>query len=295
MDVVPLGPGFAAELRGVTLADVASDDATYTGVRAAFEEHSVLVFRDQEVTDDLQLAFSRRFGPPEVTKVGSLGTGSHFVILSTIGPDGKVVPPDHRLSLRSKANQLWHTDSSFKRVPALASVLSARVIPARGGETEFVSTRLAFEQLDAGLRNKLENCFAWHDYAHSRSQISADLASPEERAALPPQCWRMVWKNPVNGRGAVYLASHAYAVEGMEAPAGKKLIEELTEAATGPGTSYQHQWRKGDVVMWDNRATMHRGRPWPAHEARLMVRTTISATEADGVDTMRSPSWQAAE
>lgn len=295
MDVVPLGPGFAAELRGVTLADVASDDATYTGVRAAFEEHSVLVFRDQEVTDDLQLAFSRRFGPPEVTKVGSLGTGSHFVILSTIGPDGKVVPPDHRLSLRSKANQLWHTDSSFKRVPALASVLSARVIPARGGETEFVSTRLAFEQLDAGLRNKLENCFAWHDYAHSRSQISADLASPEERAALPPQCWHMVWKNPVNGRGAVYLASHAYAVEGMEAPAGKKLIEELTEAATGPGTSYQHQWRKGDVVMWDNRATMHRGRPWPAHEARLMVRTTISATEADGVDTMRSPSWQAAE
>jgi alpha-ketoglutarate-dependent 2,4-dichlorophenoxyacetate dioxygenase len=295
MDVVPLGPGFAAELRGVTLADVASDDATYTGVRAAFEEHSVLVFRDQEVTDDLQLAFSRRFGPPEVTKVGSLGTGSHFVILSTIGPDGKVVPPDHRLSLRSKANQLWHTDSSFKRVPALASVLSARVIPARGGETEFVSTRLAFEQLDAGLRNKLENCFAWHDYAHSRSQISADLASPEERAALPPQCWRMVWKNPVNGRGAVYLASHAYAVEGMEASAGKKLIEELTEAATGPGTSYQHQWRKGDVVMWDNRATMHRGRPWPAHEARLMVRTTISATEADGVDTMRSPSWQAAE
>jgi alpha-ketoglutarate-dependent 2,4-dichlorophenoxyacetate dioxygenase len=197
--------------------------------------------------------------------------------------------------MRAKANQLWHTDSSFKRVPALASVLSARVIPARGGETEFVSTRLAFEQLDAGLRNKLENCFAWHDYAHSRSQISADLASPEERAALPPQCWRMVWKNPVNGRGAVYLASHAYAVEGMEASAGKKLIEELTEAATGPGTSYQHQWRKGDVVMWDNRATMHRGRPWPAHEARLMVRTTISATEADGVDTMRSPSWQAAE
>jgi len=97
MDAVPLGPGFAAELRGVTLADVASDDAVYTAVRAAFEEHSVLVFREQEVTDELQLAFSRRFGPPEVTKVGSQGTGSHFVILSTVGPDGKVVPPDHRL------------------------------------------------------------------------------------------------------------------------------------------------------------------------------------------------------
>jgi alpha-ketoglutarate-dependent 2,4-dichlorophenoxyacetate dioxygenase len=295
MDVVPLGPGFAAELGGVTLADVASDDGVYAATRAAFEEHSVLVFRDQQVTDEIQLAFSRRFGPPEVTKVGSQGTGTHFVILSTIGPDGKVVPPDHRMALRNKANQLWHTDSSFKRVPALTSILSARIIPARGGETEYVSTRLAFERFDAPLRNKLENSFAWHDYAHSRSQITADLASPEERAALPPQCWRMVWKNPAHGRGAIYLASHAYAIEDMEAAAGKKLIDELMEAATAPGTSYLHQWRSGDVVMWDNRATMHRGRPWPAHEARLMVRTTISATEADGVDSMRLPSSQAAE
>jgi alpha-ketoglutarate-dependent 2,4-dichlorophenoxyacetate dioxygenase len=295
MDAIPVGPGFAAELRGVTLADIASDDAAYAAVRAAFEEHSVLVFRDQEVTDELQLAFSRRFGPPEVTKVGSQGTGSHFVILSTIGPDGKVVPADHRLSLRSKANQLWHTDSSFKSVPALTSILSARVIPENGGETEYVSTRLAFERLDAALRTRLENSFAWHDYAHSRSQVAPGLATPEERAALPPQCWRMVWKNPANGRGAIYLASHAYAIEGMEAAEGKKLIDELMEAATADGTSYLHQWRKGDVVMWDNRATMHRGRPWPAHEARLMIRTTISATDADGVAAMRSPSSQAAE
>src|SRR6476660_6096433 len=229
MEIIPVGPGFGAELRGVTLADVASDDAAYSATRAAFEEHSVLVFRDQDVTDELQLAFSRRFGPPEVIKVGSQGTGSHFVILSTIGPDGQVVPPDHRLSLRSKANQLWHTDSSFKRVPALTSILSARIIPARGGETEYVSTRLAFERLDQALRNKIENSFAWHDYNHSRSQIAPGLATPEERAALPPVCWRMVWKNPVNGRGALYLASHAYAVEGIEAAAGKKLIDELME------------------------------------------------------------------
>ena len=295
MDILPLGPGFGAELRGIRLADVAADDAAYAAVRAAFEEHSVLVFRGQEVTDEVQLAFSRRFGPPEVTKVGSQGTGSHFVILSTIGPDGKVVPPDHRLSLRNKANQLWHTNSSFKPVPALTSILSARIIPANGGETEYVSTRLAFERLDPSLRNRLQNSFAWHDYAHSRGQIAPDLASPEERAALPPQCWRMVWKNPVNGCGAIYLASHAYGVEGTEKAAGEKLIDELMAFATAPGTSYLHQWRKGDVVMWDNRATMHRGRPWPAHEARLMVRTTISATEADGVDTMRPPSSQAAE
>ena len=295
MDIVPLGPGFAAELRGVTLADIAADDAAYAAARAAFEEHSVLVFRDQDVTDEGQLAFSRRFGPPEVTKVGSLGTGTHFITLTTIGPDGKVVPPDHRFALRNKANQLWHTDSSFKSVPALTSVLSARIVPDHGGETEFVSTRLAFERLDPAMQKKAENFLVWHDYAHSRGQIAPGLASPEERAALPPQCWRMVWKNPVNGRRALYLASHAYAVEGMESIKGKNVIEELMAAATAPGTSYAHKWRNGDVVMWDNRATMHRGRPWPADEARLMVRTTISATAADGLDSMRPLAKQAAE
>jgi alpha-ketoglutarate-dependent 2,4-dichlorophenoxyacetate dioxygenase len=295
MEVVPLGPGFAAELRGVTLADVTNNDATYAAVRAAFEAHSVLVFRSQEVTDEGQLAFSRRFGPPEVTKVGSLGTGTHFVILTTIDKDGNVVPPDHRYALRNKANQLWHTDSSFKSTPALASILSARVIPANGGETEFASTRLAFDRLDAAMQNRLQNSFAWHHYGHSRAKIAPGLATTEELAVLPPQCWRMVWKNPVNGRNALYLASHAYAVEGMDPVAGEKLIDELTEQATAPGTTYIHAWRSGDVVMWDNRATMHRGRPWPAHEARYMVRTTISATAMDGLESMRPPPRIAAE
>jgi alpha-ketoglutarate-dependent 2,4-dichlorophenoxyacetate dioxygenase len=295
MEIVPLGPGFAAELRRVTLAEIAVDNAVYAAARAAFEEHSVLVFRGQDVTDEVQLAFSRRFGPLEVTKVGSLGTGTHFVILSTIGEDGKVVPANHRLALRNKANQLWHTDSSFKRVPALASVLSARIVPIRGGETEYVSTRLAFERLDPALRMRIENSFAWHDYAHSRGQIAPDLATPEERAALPPQCWRMAWKNPTNDRSAIYLASHAFAIEGTEQAAGKKLIDELMNAATAPGKSYVHSWRNGDVVMWDNRATMHRGRPWPAHEPRLMVRTTISAAAADGLEIMHPPVPEAAE
>jgi len=295
MEIVPLGPGFAAELRGVTIADVAADDAAYKAARAAFEEHSVLVLRGQDVTDEAQLAFSRRFGPLEVTKVGSLGVGTNLVILSTIGEDGKVVPADHRLALRNKANQLWHTDSTFKRVPALASVLSARIIPDRGGETEYVSTRLAWERLDPALRRKLESSFAWHDYAHSRGKIAPDLASTEERAALPPQCWRLAWKNPANGRTALYIASHAYAIEGIERAAAQTLLGELMDAATAPGLSYVHTWRKGDVVMWDNRATLHRGRPWPAHEARHMVRTTISATEADGLAGVRPPAQQAAE
>ncbi len=295
MEIVPLRPGFGAELRGVTLADVAADDAIYAAVRAAFEDYSVLVFRDQKIDGEGQLAFSRRFGSPEVTKVGSLGSGTHFIILTTIGPDGKVVPEDHRYRLRNMANQLWHTDSSFKPVPALTSVLSARTIPAQGGETEFVSTRLAFEALDQVTRDKLENSFAWHSYAHSRSKVADGLATPDEVAALPPVCWRMVWRNPVNGRGALYLASHAYGVEGLEPAAGLALIEELVAAATTPGLSYQHKWREGDVVMWDNRATMHRGRPWPASEPRYMVRTTISASAADGVETMRPPPRIAAE
>jgi alpha-ketoglutarate-dependent 2,4-dichlorophenoxyacetate dioxygenase len=295
MDIIPLGKGFGAELRGVTLAEVAADDAGYREVRAAFEEHSVLLFRGQDVSDETQLAYSRRFGPLEVTKVGSEGTGTNLVILKTLDDNGNVVPEDHRLALRNKANQLWHTDSPFKRLPALASVLSSRIIPGRGGETEFISTRLAFERLDPALRTRLENSFAWHDYAYSRGKIAPGLASPEERAALPPQCWRLVWKNPVSGRGALYIASHAYAIEGTEEAAGKKLLGELMDAATAPGVSYLHTWRKDDVIMWDNRATMHRGRPWPANEPRYMVRTTISASAADGLESMRAPPRQAAE
>lgn len=295
MDIVPLGPGFAAELRGVTLKDIAADEAAYRQTRAAFEEHSVLVFRDQDVTDETQIAFTRRFGPLEVSHAASQGAGTNLVILSTIDKDGKVVPADHRLALRNKANQLWHADSTFKSVPALASVLSGRIMPAEGGETEYVSTRLAFERLDPATQKRITNLFAWHDYSHSRGKIAANIVAPEERAALPPQCWRMVWKNPVNGRSALYIASHAYAIEGMEEYAAQKLLAELIEAATAPGLSYEHTWRKGDVVMWDNRATLHRGRPWPAHEARVMVRTTISAREVDGLESVRPPSRQAAE
>ncbi|HEX5256203.1 MAG TPA: TauD/TfdA family dioxygenase [Mycobacterium sp.] len=295
MEIVPLGPGFAAELRGVTIHDVAAADAEYMTVRAAFEEHSVLVLRDQDVTDEAQLAFSRRFGPLEITKVNSQGHGTNLVILTTLDEKGYVVPEDDRLALDNKANQLWHTDSSFKPVPALASVLSSRIVPAQGGETEYVSTRLAFERLDPAVQRQLEDSFAWHEYAFSRGKIAPDLVGPAERAALPPQCWRLVWKNPVNGRKALYMASHTYAIEGMERKAAQELLGELTQAATAPGASYLHSWREGDVVMWDNRAVMHRGRPWPAREPRYMVRSTIAATAVDGLDAMRAPMRRAAE
>jgi alpha-ketoglutarate-dependent 2,4-dichlorophenoxyacetate dioxygenase len=296
MQIIPLtAPSFGAEIRGVTLDQIAADDALYQDVRAAFEDHSVLVFRGQEIDNEAQFAFTRKFGEPEVVPVGTAGMGGHFITLSNFGKDGKVVPPDHRYALRNKANQLWHTDSSFKKTPALTSILSARVVPAHGGETEFVSTRLAFERFEPALQERLGHMFAWHNYAHSKGKIAKDLASPAEREAFPAVCWRMVWRNPVNGRKALYLASHASGVEGMNEAEGLAFIDELTERATAPGTSYVHAWKPGDVVMWDNRATMHRGRPWPDNEPRLMVRTTVSASGADGLESMRPPQQQAAE
>jgi alpha-ketoglutarate-dependent 2,4-dichlorophenoxyacetate dioxygenase len=288
MEIKQLGPGFFAEVSGVGLADVAVSDEAYAAVRAAFEEHSVLLFRGQPISDELQIAYSQRFGPLEIAKAASLGEGTPFSILTNIDrATGRLVPPDHKEALRARANQLWHTDSSFKIQPALASVLSARTIPPTGGETEFASMRRAWERLPTALRARLADACAWHDYAHSRGKIAPHLASERERATLPPVRWRMHWRNPVNGRDALYVASHTYAIDGMPNDEAQALIDELIDAATAPGRTWLHRWQAGDVVMWDNRATLHRGRPWPDDKPRHMVRTTISATDADGLAELR--------
>lgn len=287
MDVKMLGPGFAVEVRGVGLADVAAGDEAYNAVRAAFEAHSVLLFRNQRITDDLQVAFSRRFGPLETAKTASLGEGTPFSILTNVDrATGTLVPPDHKEALRARANQLWHTDSCFKAPPALASLLSARTIPTRGGETEFASTRRAWQRLPEKRRAQLANAYAWHDYAYSRGKIAPHLASAREKSALPPVSWRMRWRNPVNGRDALYIASHTYATDGMPKAEAQALLAELIDFATSPGQTYLHRWQQGDVIMWDNRAVLHRGRPWPVDQPRHMVRTTISATDADGLAEM---------
>lgn len=286
MELIPLGPGFAAEVRGADMADVAASDDVYATVRAGFEEHSVLVFRGQPITDELQVAFSRKFGPLETAKAASRGEGTPFSILTNVEPDGSLVPPGHKEELRARANQLWHTDSCFKVPPALASVLSARIVASSGGETEFVSMRSAWARLPAALRNQLNDACAWHDYAHSRGKIAAHLASERERSTMPPVAWRMRWRNPVNGRDALYIASHTCGIEGMQKQEALQLIDELIEIATQPGEIYRHHWQAGDVVMWDNRATLHRGRPWPGDQPRYMIRTTISATDADGLAAM---------
>src|SRR5258706_14357777 len=253
--LVPLGPGFCAEVRGAGLADVAAHDDVYAAVRAAFEEHSVLLFRRQPITDDLQVAYSQRFGPLEIAKAASLGEGTPFSILTNIDrATGELVPPGHKESLRSRANQLWHTDSSFKAPPALASVLSARVVPPVGGETEFTSMRLAWGRLPEALRAKLANLCAWHDYAHSRGKIAPHLASQRERSTLPPTCWRMHWRNPVNGRESLYVASHTCGIEGMPTNEALALVDQLIADATRPEYTYLHRWQAGAVGMWDNRA-----------------------------------------
>ncbi len=287
MEVISLGPGFAAEIRGAGLADVAGRDDAYAAVRAAFEEHSVLIFRGQPITDELQIAYSKRFGPLEIAKAASRGEGTPFSILTNIEPDGSLVPPDHKEALRARANQLWHTDSCFKDPPALASVLSARVISPVGGETEFASLRRAWERLPEAMRARLAGAYAWHDYAHSRGKIAPHLASERERAALPAVRWRIRWHNPANGRDSLYLASHTYAIDGVPDEQAQALITELIDHATAPEHTYLHRWQPGDVIMWDNRCVLHRGLPWPANKPRHMARTTITATDADGLAEMR--------
>lgn len=283
MELVPLGPGFGVEVRGVSILDVASDGAAYEAVRAAFEEHSLLLFRDQTVADDVQAAYSRAFGPLELTKISSLGQNTFYSRLTNV-QNGKIVPPDHRQVRVAQANALWHTDSSFKKTPALASVLSARVLPGADGDTEFTSTRLAWERLPSALQAKLTNAVATHSYANSRDQIHPDLATEIERRALPPVRWRMNWLNPKNGRRALYIASHAYAIDGMDDRDARQLLAELMDETTRREHVYVHKWRTGDVMMWDNRAMLHRGRPWDYSKERSMVRTTISATVADGLN-----------
>jgi len=288
MELVPLGPGFGVEVRGVNLLDVATDGDAYKAVRTAFEEHSLLVFRDQDIVDDVQVAYSRAFGPLELTKVSSLGQNTFYSRL-TNNMKGKIVPPDHRQILVAKANALWHTDSSFKKTPALASVLTARVVPGDGGETEFTSTRLAWERLPADLRERLKDAVATHSYANSRDQIHPDLATEMERKALPPVRWRLNWRNPSNDRRALYVASHAYAIEGMDDRDARQLLAQLLDEATRREFVYSHKWRQGDAVMWDNRAMLHRGRPWDYGQERTMVSTTISATDADGLNEVKPP------
>ncbi len=276
LETKPIHALFGAEVRGLDLRRPLADQ-TFAAVRQAFDRHSLLVFPDQPLTDAQQIAFSRRFGPLEDTRKGEFGTGTEIVVLTNVGADGALTPPGHRQVLSSRANQLWHTDSSFKPVPALASLLSAREIPSAGGETEYASTRAAYAELAPETRRRIDGRVAEHRFVHSRDQIDPHFLTQEERDEFPPVLRPLVRTHPPSGEPALYLASHAVCVSGMPLAEGRALLAELIEFATQPRFVYRHRWRPGDLVMWDNRCTLHRGRPWDYRQhRRTMVRTTVS-------------------
>lgn len=276
LNIEPLTPRFGARVTGVDLAQPL-DDATFGELRDAFARHSVLHFPEQPLTDEQQVDFSQRFGPLEPTKVGSYGAGTPFVILSNVGDDGKVVPDAHQLNMVHKANSLWHSDSSFKPVPALASFLTAKTVPPEGGETEYASMIVAWDDLPEATKTKIDGKVALHHFAASRNRINPDMVSKAEHDELPPVRQVMVRDIPETGKRALYVGSHTGAIEGIADDEARALIDELIDFATRPERVYTHKWQEDDAVLWDNRAVVHRGRPFARDKhARIMIRTTIA-------------------
>ena len=274
----PIHPLFGAEVSGVDLRGL--DAAAFAQIRAVFEERSVLVFHDQHLSDDEQIAFSVRFGPLEETTRGlayNAKVRAEIADLSNVDPDGNVIAMDDRRMVYHSGNQLWHTDSSFKRVPALASLLSAREVPPVGGETEYASMRAAYALLPEAMKARLEGLVAVHSFAYSRGLVAPGLLTPEQEATLPPVPQALVRVNPVHGRKNYFVASHASHIRDMPLDEGRSLIKELLALATRPERVYRHVWRVGDLVMWDNRCMLHRGRPWDGSKhRRVMHRTTVA-------------------
>ena len=277
-----LHPLFAAEIGGVDLTR-ALDDATFSTIENAFEEYSVLVFHGQRIDDEQQLAFSRRFGALEQTtaNVTNDGKAGEVADISNVDADGKLMPLDSKSMKYRDGNEIWHSDSSFKPIPAKASLLSAREVPPQEGDTEFASLRAAYAALPKQMLAGLENLIAIHSYTYSRGLVDPDLFTPEQAAQVPPVRQSLIRINPKNGRKALYLGSHASHIEGMPVEAGRKILHELLAAATQPSFVYRHAWRQFDLVIWDNRAVLHRGRGWDkARYRRVMHRTTVAGEKS---------------
>ena len=270
----PLHRLFGAIVEGVDVTKPIHDE-TFTELQNALTEFSVLVFPGQEINDAQQIAFSQGFGPLETTKVGTRGTGSPLVILSNIGEDNRVVPFADRLNMVNRANMQWHADSSFKRIPAQTSILSAREVPVTGGNTEFVSMRVVYAELPEDLKQAVEDRVAIHNFAHSRDKVDPNLMTDSERATLPPVRQAMVLDQ--GHKLSLYIGSHVSDVEGMTTSESRKLIDRLLSFATQKQFIYRHTWCLHDLVMWDNRSVIHRAQPFINHkERRRMVRTTIA-------------------
>jgi len=282
IELTPLHHALGAELRGVDLTRPVMPEV-FAEINAAFNRYGILVFPNQPVSDEQQLAFSRLFGPLEVNPNyagAKMRLRPDVADISNLDAEGRVLGRDDRRNLFNIGNQLWHTDSSFKRVPAKCSLLSARELPSPGpmggGETEFADLRAAWDGLPEEEQRKLDGLVVEHSIFRSRSQIGFGDFNDEIFKELPPVPQALVRHHRYSGRTSLYLASHASHIIGWPVEKGRALIEELIAFATQPQFVYRHHWTLGDLVMWDNRCTMHRGRAYDDTQRRVLHRTTVS-------------------
>ena len=277
---------FVGEVSGVDLRKPLTKDEA-AEIEAGMDKYAVLVFHDQDISDDQQMAFALNFGERENPRGGNITKQKDYRLgsaglndVSNLGKDGKPLPRDHRTHLFNLGNCLWHSDSSFRPVPAKYSLLSGRVIPSWGANTEFADMRAAYDALDARTRTEVEDLVCEHSLMFSREAIGFTDLSPEERAAFRPVRQRLVRTHPVTGRRSLFLSSHAGTILGWTVPEARMFLRDLTEFATRECFVYSHEWRVNDLVIWDNRTTMHRARRFDRNEVRDVRRTTLAGDVA---------------
>ena len=286
LTVTPLKPSFVAEIGGIDPRQSLDQD-TAAALSGAIDTFGVLVFHGQSLTDEQQQAFSRNFGDLETTvrayrKDFVPRLDIHMADISNLDEQNRILPKNDRRRLNALGNRLWHSDSSFKRVPARFSLLSARIVPDQGGETQFADMRAAWDTLPETMKRRVEGMICEHTQIFSRGKIGFTDWAPEELEKMAPVPQVLVRTHPGSGRKSLYLSSHAGRIQGMEEPEARLLLMDLNEHATQPRFVHTHIWRAGDLVMWDNRCTMHRAREYDETKVRDLHRTTVS----DGVPTV---------
>jgi alpha-ketoglutarate-dependent 2,4-dichlorophenoxyacetate dioxygenase len=280
IEVRALTPVFGAEIVGVDLS-IPLDEAQFAVVKEAFEEHSVLLFRDQYIDDTAQVAFTELFGPPEAPRKSFVDVHDKPDLLTVANFDGEgnIYETDTAESKFRVGQRIWHTDGSFKEFPSIASLLRACIVPPEGGHTQFASLRAAYNALPLEKQREYDNSVAVHHFAHSRRHMDIKFLKPEEEAKYPPMRQPMVRVNPVNGRKALYVSGYASYIEGMDQEAGCALLEELLAFASQDAFVYDHHWAVGDMVMYDNRASLHRASEYAIGDfPRMLRRTNVAET-----------------
>ena len=282
ISIRPLTPAFAGEVAGVDCRRPLEAQEV-AAIEAGMDRYAVLVFRDQRLSDEQQLAFTRRFGelenyatPGHIAKSEEKRLGPGMADFSNLDQDGNILSAEDRLWFFKLGDRLWHSDSSFRPIPAKYSLLSGRIIPSWGADTEFADMRAAYDALDPRTKALVEDLVCEHSLIYSRAAIGFTDLSPEETLAFKPVRQRLVRTHPVTGRKSLFLASHAGAILGWTIPEARMFLHELTEHATQREFVYRHKWRVGDLVMWDNRQTMHRARRFDRNEVRDVRRTTLA-------------------